>query len=178
MNTSAKHLALGICIVTLAAAGCTRNHPRPIAMQTGQLELHGSGTSNSGTNIDPEEIGAEGRTAGVKTVYFDYNSYALRSDALTTLKDNATIFTRDVHGDRIQVEGHCDERGTQEYNLALGEQRALTVRHHLINLGIDGARISTLSYGEEHPADASHTEDAYALNRRCEFAMNVNGRVP
>ncbi len=174
MNALAKHALLVTCIVTLAAAGCTRNHPRPIAMQTGQLDSHGNGTSSSGTNIDPEDISAEGRATGIKTVYFDYNSYALRPDALMTLKGNTTIFTRAIQRDKIQVEGHCDERGTQEYNLALGEQRALTVRHHLINLGIDGARISTLSYGEEHPADPAQTENAYALNRRCEFAVHAN----
>ena len=174
MNALAKYATLVTCIVTLAAAGCTRNHPRPIAMQTGQLDSHDNGASSSGTNIDPEDISAEGRAAGVKTVYFDYNSYALRADALTTLKDNATIFTRNVQRHTVQIEGHCDERGTQEYNLALGEQRALTVRHHLINLGIDSARISTLSYGEEHPADPAQTENAYALNRRCEFAVHAN----
>ena len=169
MSTVAKHAILATCIVTLAAAGCTRNHPRPLALQTGQLDSGGGATSSSGANIAPEDIGVEGRAADVRTVYFDYDSYALRPDTLTTLKGNATIFSQDAQRDTIQIEGHCDERGTQEYNLALGEQRALAVRHHLVNLGIDGARITTISYGEERPADPGQTENAYALNRRCEF---------
>lgn len=174
MSTVAKQALLATCIVTLAAAGCTRNHPRPLDLQTGQLDSGGGATSSSGANIAPEDIGGEGRAAGVKTVYFDYDSYTLRADALTTLNGNATIFAHEVQRDTIRIEGHCDERGTQEYNLALGEQRALAVRHHLINLGIDGARLTTISYGEEHPADLGHSENAYALNRRCEFAVNAN----
>jgi peptidoglycan-associated lipoprotein len=69
----------------------------------------------------------------------------------------------------VQVEGHCDERGTQEYNLALGEKRALATREHLIKLGIPADRIITISYGEEMPAIQGGGESAWAQNRRCEF---------
>ena len=69
----------------------------------------------------------------------------------------------------IQIEGHCDERGTQEYNLALGERRALAVRGHLMKLGISGERLLTISYGEESPASAGHSEEAWQQNRRSEF---------
>lgn len=174
MNTAAKHALLATCIVTLAASGCTRSNPRPLDLQTGNRNANDSGNASNGSKVGQIYACPEGGRKEVKTVYFDYDSYALRPDTLTTLKGNATIFSRDVHRDIIQIEGHCDERGTQEYNLALGEQRALAVRHHLINLGIDSARIMTISYGEEHPADYGHTENAYALNRRCEFAVNAN----
>jgi peptidoglycan-associated lipoprotein len=69
------------------------------------------------------------------------------------------------------VEGHCDERGTEEYNRALGERRALAVRDYLMNLGIDGDRIFTISYGEDLPAADGHDENAYRLNRRAEFVL-------
>ena len=105
---------------------------------------------------------------GVQTVYFDYDSYALRSDALELLRQNAEKL-KQIPGVIVQIEGHCDERGTQEYNLALGERRALAVREHLIRLGISGDRMVTISYGEEDPADPGHTESAWALNRRSEF---------
>jgi len=105
---------------------------------------------------------------GLKLVYFDFDSYDLRPDARATLTENAELI-KQVPGVIIQIEGHCDERGTQEYNLALGERRALATREHLISLGVSGDRIVTISYGEEDPADPGSTEAAWAQNRRCEF---------
>ena len=74
----------------------------------------------------------------------------------------------------IQIEGHCDERGTVEYNLALGERRAQSVKNFLTQLGVEGARLSTISYGEEKPVVQGHTEDAWAKNRRAEFVATKN----
>jgi peptidoglycan-associated lipoprotein len=84
------------------------------------------------------------------------------------LRDNADKI-KQVPGVMIQIEGHCDERGTQEYNLALGEKRALAVRDHLIQLGISPSRLVTISYGEESPEVEGHDESAWKFNRRCEF---------
>lgn len=105
---------------------------------------------------------------GLKPIYFDFDSYDLRADALATLRENAQK-VRKVPGVIIQIEGHCDERGTQEYNLNLGEKRALATRAHLIQLGVSGDRIITISYGEEVPKDSGHNEGAWSKNRRCEF---------
>lgn len=105
---------------------------------------------------------------GLQTIYFDYNSFSLRSDALDTLRANAEMIKR-VPGVVIQIEGHCDERGTQEYNLTLGEKRALATREHLMNLGISGDRMITISYGEEDPVSLGHDESAWSQNRRGEF---------
>ena len=174
MNSLVKHATLAACIATITTVGCSRNHPRPLDLQTGQLSSSDSSNSSRGQSVGESGIEFANANEGVKTVYFDYDSDALRADALATLKGNSTIFSHDAHWNAIRVEGHCDERGTQEYNLALGEQRALAVRHHLINLGIQGTRISTISYGEERPADPGHSENAYALNRRCEFAVHAN----
>ena len=87
---------------------------------------------------------------------------------METLKRNAEII-KQMPNSVIQIEGHCDERGTQQYNLALGERRALAVRDYLIRLGISGDRLVTISYGEEDPADPGHSESAWAKNRRAEF---------
>ncbi len=106
--------------------------------------------------------------SGLQTVYFDYDSSALRSDALNTLKANADKI-KSIPGFIIQIEGHCDERGTQEYNLALGERRALAVRQYLIDLGVSGDRLVTISYGEEWPAAQGSNEAAWAQNRRAQF---------
>lgn len=105
---------------------------------------------------------------GLKVVYFDYDSFELRPDALATLRQNAEKI-KQVPNVIIQIEGHCDERGTQEYNLALAEKRALATRSHLMNLGISGNRMITISYGEEDPVDTGHTESAWSKNRRAAF---------
>ena len=105
---------------------------------------------------------------GLEIIYFDYTSYALRADTLAALRRNADKI-KQVPGVIIQIEGHCDERGTQEYNLALGEKRALATRSHLMNLGISGDRMITISYGEEAPVALGHDEDAWQQNRRSEF---------
>ena len=103
-------------------------------------------------------------------VLFDYDSFQIKPAELAKiervaayLRDNATV--------RLVVEGHCDERGSAEYNVALGEHRALAIRASLIGMGIDGTRIQTRSFGEERPADPGHSEAAWSVNRRGEFAL-------
>ena len=105
----------------------------------------------------------------LEIIHFDYNSYSLTPEALEVLKRNADRINKEPKTILIQIEGHCDERGTQEYNLALGERRALTVREYLITLGVDGDRLITKSLGEEMPIDDGHTEAAWAKNRRGQF---------
>ncbi len=106
----------------------------------------------------------------LKTVYFDFDKFNLRSDAKADLDYNFALLQKfpDVI---IKIEGHCDERGTIEYNLSLGEKRAKSAQEYLTGLGIDAARISFISFGKERPVDAGHTEDAWALNRRAEFRI-------
>ncbi len=104
----------------------------------------------------------------LQNVYFDFDKYDLTSEALQTLADNARVL-KAYPDARIVIEGHCDERGTVEYNLALGDKRAKAAKDYLVSLGVDAAQISTISYGKEQPLDPSHTEGAWARNRRAEF---------
>ncbi|MCC6795210.1 MAG: OmpA family protein [Candidatus Hydrogenedentes bacterium] len=152
-----------------ASTGCKskKNAQQPIQPALNDSNPNESTTITGQPNVDLE--GLNFASAGVRPVYFDYDSYALRPDALSTLKTNAEVFKGQLAGAIIQVEGHCDERGTQEYNLALGEKRALAARDYLTKLGVSGDRIVTISYGEEAPADPGHNESSWALNRRCEF---------
>jgi peptidoglycan-associated lipoprotein len=101
-------------------------------------------------------------------VLFAYNSSDLDADAVTLLRTKAAWLTANK-GETVTIEGHCDERGTTEYNLALGERRASAVKAYLVNLGIDQSRLSTISYGEERPKVMGTTEEAYRLNRRAHF---------
>ncbi len=106
----------------------------------------------------------------LKDVYFDFDRYDLRADARDTLKVNAD-WLRKNPATRIEIEGHCDERGTNEYNLALGARRAQSVKDYLVTLGISPARLSTISYGEELPVCRERTEECYQQNRRARLVI-------
>jgi peptidoglycan-associated lipoprotein len=106
----------------------------------------------------------------LKDVYFEFDRYEIRPEDASTLKETAAILGKNPRM-KVQVEGHTDERGTIEYNLALGERRANSVRNYLISLGVPKDRISTISYGKERPLDAGHTEEAWAKNRRAHIVV-------
>lgn len=98
-------------------------------------------------------------------VFFDFDKYNLKPEGIATLKAQAAWLA--THGNvSVTVEGHCDERGTREYNLALGERRANAAADYLMSLGVASTRINTISYGKERPEDPASTEEAWAKNRR------------
>jgi peptidoglycan-associated lipoprotein len=103
-------------------------------------------------------------------IYFEYDRYDLSAKAREILADKA-YFLRENPALKIRIEGHCDDRGTNEYNLALGERRANSARQYLMNLGVRSDRISTVSYGEEQPLDPGQNEEAWARNRRGHFVI-------
>lgn len=104
-------------------------------------------------------------------VYFDFDKSVLKLEAQALLKKKAEWLKANSNA-KLLIEGNCDERGTAEYNLALGERRAESAKKFLVDLGIDAKRISTISYGEERPMDPRHTEDAWAKNRNDGFVIN------
>ena len=103
-------------------------------------------------------------------IYFAFDDYTLSKEAKETLTDNAAWLLKNPRKN-VVIEGYCDERGTEEYNLALGERRAVSAKRYLMNLGVNPEQLSTISYGEERPADPAHGEDAWSKNRRAEFIM-------
>ncbi len=118
--------------------------------------------------VAKKEPGIEGEvfeSSLLKDIYFDFDKYDIRPGDMAILKGNAELLKK-YHKVKIQTEGHCDERGTNEYNLALGERRANSTRNYLLSLGISSERISAISYGEERPLDPGHSEEAWAKNRR------------
>jgi len=112
------------------------------------------------------------RVTGVsfEPVYFGYDSSQLAPVEIAKIEQVAQHLMQNG-GQVMVVEGHCDERGSNEYNLSLGEQRANSIRTYLINLGVDGGRVQTRSFGEEKPASPGHSESSWHLNRRGEFAV-------
>jgi peptidoglycan-associated lipoprotein len=110
------------------------------------------------------------RQGVLKTVYFAYNSDEIDAAAKAILQSNATWLA--THGAyTVEVGGHCDERGSIGYNVALGDRRANSVKDYLSGLGVGGAKLVAVSYGEEKPADPGHSETAFAKNRRAEFTI-------
>ncbi|MGD0230864.1 MAG: peptidoglycan-associated lipoprotein Pal [Syntrophorhabdales bacterium] len=110
----------------------------------------------------------EAIAAHLHDVYFDFDSYVLRPADISTLRKMAEWLASD-QSVRVTIEGYCDERGTTEYNLALGQKRAEAAKDYLVKSGVSDTRIRTVSYGKEAPVDAGHTEDAWARNRRDHF---------
>ena len=106
----------------------------------------------------------------LQPIYFDFDKYDLRAGDREILNLNAMVL-KENSTVRIRIEGNCDERGTVEYNLALGEKRAKAALDYLLKMGIDPSRISTVSYGKERPMDPGHDEAAWAKNRRDDFVI-------
>ena len=109
----------------------------------------------------------------LRNIYFDFDRSSIRPDFQPVMESIAEWLNRNGHK-QLLIEGHCDERGTSEYNLALGERRSLSVRKYLVGLGISPDRLHTISYGEEKPAVSGHDETAWAENRRAEFKVSAN----
>jgi len=112
------------------------------------------------------------RNSPLKPVFFEYDSSEITPDGMAALGENAAGLKRYPTW-IVTIEGHCDERGTPEYNLALGERRAFAAREYLVSVGISGDRLRTVSYGKEFPFDPGHEENAFAKNRRAHFVITA-----
>lgn len=137
-----------VCLVAALATGCTCR-----------------------TATTDGNIGTASSDGPLKDIYFAFDSYKLDGAAKATLAANAE-WLKANEGSSVQVEGHCDERGTNEYNMVLGANRARAAADHLRSLGIAAGSMSTVSYGEELPVDPAHNEAAWAKNRRAHFKVN------
>jgi len=114
---------------------------------------------------------SEGRTsAPFLPIYFDFDRYTIRPDMIDRMEHNAKVML-DHPNIKVEIQGNCDERGTNEYNLALGEKRAKAARDYMVNMGVDPGRITIVSLGEEKPLDPGHNEKAWAKNRRDDFII-------
>ncbi|HTP41969.1 MAG TPA: peptidoglycan-associated lipoprotein Pal [Nitrospiria bacterium] len=120
--------------------------------------------------VHEQEIVGAGKTIdALKIVYFDFDKSDIRDDMKPVLQENAKWLSTNT-AVKVQIQGNCDERGTNEYNMALGQRRADSIKRYLIALGIPAIRLSTISYGEERPVCTEHKESCWHLNRRGQFA--------
>lgn len=165
--TAVRILALALVSVAMVAAGCAK---KTTPVQTTPAPPAAPPTSTPATPAPPAPAPTPvpASFSDLGKVFFSLDSYALDDQARATLDRNARLL-RDNPDWSVTIAGHCDERGTVEYNQALGERRANSVRDFLVAAGVNAARIRTISYGKEMPADEGHDEAAWAKNRRAEF---------
>jgi peptidoglycan-associated lipoprotein len=141
--------------------------PEPVAEPTVVPPMPVAEDAISGKSLDDLN-----RDSPLKPVFFELDSAELSSDDQAVLQENAGVLKKYASW-QITIEGHCDERGSAEYNLALGERRAIAARDYLVSLGIPATRVRTVSYGKEFPFDPARNEAAYATNRRAHFVITA-----
>ena len=133
-----------------------------------QEQVKGADDSSMQSGAVPGAVPSHDQVAGLERILFNFDQFTLSADARRVLSQNAK-FQKANSGVQAVIEGHCDERGSDEYNLALGESRALAAKNYLVSLGINAKRLSVISYGEEKPLRNASNEAAWAQNRRAEF---------
>ena len=163
-------IAVLVIALAVAVTGCKKKMPKEAPPPPPRVEevAPPPAPDTTGQAAREQQAAMDADRARIVTVYFDYDKSEIRADQRDRITTNAEIFRRWTDWP-VSIEGHCDERGTVEYNLALGERRALAAKQALVAAGIEGARLSTVSYGEERPADPGHDETAWGKNRRAEF---------
>lgn len=171
MERANRGIVWGVLLLLFFSAGCTKK------MTNGTEDVTApDGPAQQGTLSMPAGEGqALAQTIVThfdgKNVFFGFDKYSLNPEGRQILTEIAAYLKENADV-KLNIEGHCDERGTNEYNMALGDRRAIAARDFLVTLGVDPGRIGTISYGEEKPADIGKTEEAWSKNRRGEFIFS------
>jgi peptidoglycan-associated lipoprotein len=171
MKNLTTRRALSMCVLALGllAAGCAKKSVQaPPTPPAPPAQKETPPVPKEEPKPEPPSPPKSVSSSDFSPAFFDFDSYVLRDDARGVLDQDAKLL-RDNSGVKVTVEGHCDERGTSEYNQALGEKRAQAARDYLVNAGIDASRLQVVSYGKERPFDPGHDESAWAKNRRAHF---------
>ena len=181
---------LVLVIFVLVCAGCakkqiTKNEGSTPDQNVSAVKQNGQQSADQGTakQMNDKEQASEEQSASkvtatsgkettdLKDIHFDFDKYIIHPEDRQVLASHADFLLKNKNV-KIIIEGNCDERGTAEYNLALGERRAKEAKNYLVNLGVAQKRIKTISYGKERPLDPAHNEEAWAKNRRDHFVAN------
>ena len=158
-------IAAGAALWLLGAVGCQSTRPEP----ANPTVEHARSEPVPTVKAEPA-----GPNPTLETVYFDLDSHLLDERARRTLSKNAKAIQKHPEWGTLTIEGYCDERGSDEYNLALGDRRAWQVKQHLQDLGVSGSHLRTISFGETNPTIPGHTESAWRYNRRSEFKTGTH----
>ena len=176
--------ALVIFSLILAGGGCAKKKvvsaPEEVSAETGTIEEEtlgpgggerlGRSRGRAGVTARAQAYGPEGIAFESELVYFDFDSAALTAAAREVLQRKAAFLKKHPEV-QVTIEGHCDQRGSSDYNLGLGQRRADSVKNYLMDLGIAGNRLATISYGKEQPLDPGMNEEAWAKNRRAHLVI-------
>jgi peptidoglycan-associated lipoprotein len=165
MNPTTRLLPIAGLAALLAGVGCASTTRSPA-----ETDPTPSASSPSRAEVPPHSAGAP----ELAPVLFATDQASLRADARETLKRHARAILEHPEWGAVTIEGHCDERGSEEYNLALGDRRAASVLRYLSDLGVPTSRLETRTYGEAHPAVAGHDESAWRRNRRAELQSEAH----
>jgi peptidoglycan-associated lipoprotein len=165
----ARSLKSVLMVSLLVAVGCSGMSKKKSKGQDGGPNLEGS---NDAISLELNGDSDSNKAGQLKTIYFAYDSSAISSDSRETLKANAEFLKANTTV-TVQVEGHCDERGSVQYNLALGERRAKSVREFLVASGIAKNRVTVISFGKERAVAFGHDEEAWSKNRRGNFVVTA-----
>ncbi len=175
-NSTGGMRLLMVAVLALGLACSSDEGPDAESARGGSTGSTGWDDPVTGQDMDGDIAGrgpegaAAARRMGLKTVYFDYDRSAIREDGRAALRANYEIL-RGRPDVRVELQGNCDERGSAEYNFALGERRAKAVRDYLVRLGVSPNQLTTVSFGEENPSVVGHSESAWSRNRRVDFAV-------
>ncbi len=165
-------LTLTVLAVTLTMTSCASKKTKPTDSVDGGVDTttQVDNGNNTGMALELNGDSDSNRAGALKTVYFAYNSSAIEGDTRDALNNNAE-FLKTNAAVKIQVEGHCDERGSVQFNLALGERRAKSVKDYLVAQGVASNRVSIISLGKEKPVSFGHDEESWSKNRRANFLV-------
>jgi len=167
-------MALGL-VCLLLGAGCAK---QPVAESMPAADQSGTTAQTdpiaviqeTAASEQPDVVEATPLVVELETIHFAFDRHSLTAESREILAQNALLLQTNP-GLKVTIEGHCDERGSDEYNLALGERRATAARDYLVSLGVASDRVTSVSYGEEQPLDPSGSESAWAKNRRAAFQV-------
>lgn len=158
-------------LVAVVGTGCSsKKKGAEAGAGAGATGVEEEGLGSGGSLGKAQHGLAPGEEGPLKDIHFGFDSYELDESARTTLRDNGN-WLKDQTQAKVEIEGHCDERGTVEFNLALGAKRASAAKDYLVALGVAADRLTTISYGEELPLCHEHTEDCWQRNRRAHFVV-------
>jgi len=156
-------------VVTVAAFALVMGS---VGCQQAAPKTTDTGSGDFATDTGEIETVESTELTELETIYFDYDKAVIRSDQRASLQADAKAIQSQSNLGVVTLQGNCDERGSEEYNLALGERRAASVKKYLVDLGVPASRLKTVSFGESKPAVAGHDESAWKWNRRVDFAVN------
>jgi peptidoglycan-associated lipoprotein len=163
-----KRISIAVVLSTALACASSGSAPKQEGTVTPPSDFPKSTRSDPGLSTGESATSGAAKAMGaLRTVYFDFDRYNLTPAAKQDLQHNAQIIRQS--GSRVQIQGNCDERGTEEYNLALGMKRADTSKRYLVDLGVPASQLETISFGEERPAVRGTGEAVWAKNRRSDF---------